>query len=176
MTVATFINSELGGTAKKVDAISVANGIFNLPFLPGSTASGDRLSDWVYVVAAAGFGAGTAVVDGTAVWLDKDFVATLAAGTTPKVGQFVGIIRFADTIATGNGFWVQICGQANVLVAASAAANTFLSTTTTAGVLGSAAGAGTTMKLSGITLVAANGGSQAAVEAILNYPSVNAAN
>jgi hypothetical protein len=32
------------------------------------------------------------------------------------------------------------------------------------------------MKLSGIVLATANGGSQAAVEAILNYPSVSVAN
>lgn len=176
MTVAAYINEQLGGAAKKVDAINVANGIFNLPFTPGSRSTGDRGSDWLYVSAAAGFGAGTAVVDGTAVFIDKDHIATLASGTTPKVGQLVGVIRFADTIASGNGFFVQVAGQANALVAASAAANTFLSTTTTAGVLASAAGAGTTMKLTGITLVAANGGSQAAVEATLNYPMVSAAN
>jgi hypothetical protein len=121
--------------------------VFALPFTAGSRPPGIAFSDWVYVVAGAGFGAGTAVVDGTVVWLDKDFVATLASGTTPKVGKLLGVIRFADTIATGNGFWVQVCGQANILVVASAAANTFLSTTTTAGVLASATGAGTTMKL-----------------------------
>lgn len=176
MTVATFINGELGAALSRVDAINVSNGYPQLPFAAGSTASGNCFSDFVYVVAGSGFGAGTAVVDGSAVVFDGTFAATLAAGTTPKVGQFIGVIRAPNTIAQGNGFWVQVCGQANIQVAASAAANTFLSTTTTAGVLGSAGGAGTTMKMTGIVINTANGGTAGPVEGTLNYPQVNAAN
>lgn len=176
MTVAKQIFSNLGASKSAVDVINTANGVPALPFTVGSTAQGDALSEWVYLVASSDFSTGTAVVDGTAVAFDKDFSASRAVGTTPKVGQFVAIIRAANTIAQGNGFWAQICGVASVLVAASAAANTQLSTTTTAGVLASATGAGTTLKLSGITLATANGGSQAAAEAILNYPTVAVAN
>jgi hypothetical protein len=132
MTVAKQIFSELGASLKAVDVINTANGVPALPFTVGSTASGDALSDWVYVGRLR-------LLDRhrrrgrNGVAFDKDFAALPPVGTTPKVGQFIGVIRAANTIARATASGCRSAGQANVLVAASAAANTFLSTTTTAG-------------------------------------------
>lgn len=177
MTAAAYINDVLGGALKSIDVITSAQKV--LPFKLGTTAQGDQFSDFVYVAAAAAFGAGITVVDGQVVTFDNTFTATLLQNTSAsgKIGQFVGVIRAAGSIAQGNGFWVQVCGQANVFGVASAGTGyTKLNTSTTAGALTSTVAAGTNFAITGVTFNATVGGANASVEATLNYPQISAAN
>jgi hypothetical protein len=77
------------------------------------------------------------------------------------------------TAATGNFGWVQRRGQASIRVLASAAANTRLNTTTTAGTLDDDGTAGS-KQIEGIHIQFANGGATANVEGTLNDPIVGA--
>lgn len=178
MTAAAFINDFSGANAKDVAVIGAGNARV-LPFRPGTYARGDQGSDWVYVAAGAGFSTGTAVVDGQVVTFDNTFTATLLANAAAsgKIGQLVGVIRFAGTIAQNNGFWVQVRGQANVFgVASAGTAYTKLNSSATAGAITSTVSAGTNFAISGIYLNAAVGGANGSVEGTLNYPQITAAN
>lgn len=179
MTVASFINGDIGYRLNQVDTGSNTGVSTALPITPGFACDGDRFSEFVYVQAGASFGTnGTAVIDGTVVTLDKNFTADLLtnASASGKIGQFCGAIRAANVIATGNGFWVQICGQANVAVAASTTGFTALNSSATAGTLTSTVSAGTNFQLGGIVTNATQGGAAGVQEATLNYPTIQKAN
>ena len=135
----------------------------------GFRVVGNDGSDWIYVQAdAAGItGAGYCVLVDEAFAADMIDTTNSAAG----FGQFVGV---APAVFAANEFgYVQISGVAIVRVAASAAANTALNTTATAGQLDDDAGTGAEV-VTGVTLTTANGGSAATAAAVLNNASVGA--
>lgn len=97
---------------------------------------------------------------------------TLALSASAR-GQKCGV---APVAATDNQFiWVCVNGRIPANVLASAAANTVLNTTATAGKLDDDASVGSE-NIDGIVLEVANGGATAAVAAILTYPTVGATN
>lgn len=138
------------------------------PFELLARACDEQSNEYIYVQADGAItGAGYAVI------IDEAGQAAMLTNTTGLFGQRVGIplAAFAD-----NEYgWVQIFGTANIRVAASAAANVQLATTTTAGTIDDAVGAGT-KNLSGIALTTANGGTAGNAQGVLNYPTVGATN
>ncbi len=132
----------------------------------GQTVKGEGGAEFIYVQFAG------ATIAGDLVHLSANHVATRLATASSPLGARVGAARVTSAAANEYG-WVQIAGQAPVNVAASAAANTRLNTTATAG---RADDDGTTgaKVINDMILPAANGGSAAVVEATLSFPTVGA--
>ena len=159
-----------------VDIYEPAGVIVDMPtedaqFKVGQKACGEDNSEWLYVKADANGVTG----EGYVVLIDEDYDADMIDTTNSgsAFGQRVGV---AKTAVTANYyFWVQIKGVANIRGAASAAANTTLNTTGTAGELDDD-GSGGAENIDGLVLTTAVGGSAGVAEGILNDPTVGATN
>ena len=104
---------------------------------------------------------------------DEAGQAVMATNTTAVYGDRVGVAKAA--FADNDYGWLQVYGPTPIRVAASCAANAVITSTTTAGQLDDAAGAGT-KTIVGAALTTANGGTAANAAGILNYPTVGATN
>lgn len=134
----------------------------------GTRMKGDNGSEWVYVQANGAItGAGYVVV------IDEAWQAAHATNTTAVYGQQIGVA--GTDFADDDYGWVQVFGTCNIRVAASCAANAVITSTTTAGQLDDAAGAGT-KTINGAVLTTANGGAAGNAEGVLTYPTVGATN
>lgn len=138
------------------------------PFSLGQRMQDADGKEYVYVQANGAItGAGYVCV------FDETGQAVMATNTTAVYGDRVGVplAAFAD-----NDYgWLQVYGPASIRVAASCAANVVITSTTTAGQLDDAAGAGTKV-ITGAALTTANGGSAGNAAGVLNYPTVGATN
>lgn len=133
---------------------------------------GDRTADhlgneYVWVV----YGAGGATVD-FAVSINADYTAVMTTNSASFRGEQVGVAK--GTALVGNYGWVQIYGRCNVQTDV-ATVNTLMHTTTTAGQIDDASGAGT-KHIVGLVLSTARTGSAGLAPAILNYPTIGATN
>ena len=139
-------------------------------FALGTVMKGDGDAEWMYVRAA-----GAITGEGYAVAIDPaaSYDAAMITNAVGLRGLPVGVpgVAFAD-----NDYgWVQIKGACNIQVAASCAANAEIATTTTAGQLDDAAGAGTKEVL-GLTLTSARAASAGLAPGYLLYPLVYVTN
>lgn len=132
---------------------------------------------WVYCQAN-----GALSGDGYAVAIDEDYNATELTNATSAFGDRIGIChsQAADgssaAVASGEQGWVQVYGASSVRVAANAAANAQLTSTTTTGELDDAAGVGT-RNIRGIVLGTAQGGAAGLnANGFLNWPEQEGAN
>lgn len=139
-----------------------------LPFQVGTRVNGGNAGQWIFVTAATSITANDIVVISTM----SSFATSALSNTTAKgfLGKLVG--KAGGTATSGQGFWVQVAGYAAAVNAAtSSAANTVLSSTSTAGRIGGAS-AGNSAKVTGLTLVATAASNTAA--AVLNFPAIGA--
>lgn len=132
---------------------------------------GDRFTDqdgkeWVFVKAS-----GAITGAGYVCFFDTAYSASMLSTSNDARGNLVGIpaVAFADT----EFGWLQVKGPSSIRVLASAAANTRLNTTATAGALDDDGTVGS-MQVQGAYLTTANGGATANAAGILNYPFVDA--
>ena len=135
----------------------------------GDCTKGADASEWVYVQADAGGITGAGYV----VLIDEGYAADMIDTTNSASGrnQMVGVASAAFS-ASQYG-WVQVRGTCDIRVAASAAANTVLNTTATAGQLDDDATTGAEV-IDNLTLTTANGGSAGTAEGVLTGPVVGA--
>jgi hypothetical protein len=118
------------------------------------------------------FGTGGASVN-FACTVNAANVAVMMTNTVSLRGERVGVY-VGDAAALVNDFgWLQIYGTCQAQVAASCAANVRITTTTVAGEMDDAAGAGT-KELFGIVLTTARAASAGLAPALLSYPTVGA--
>lgn len=114
--------------------------------------------------------AGAIAVDGLVGFWDEDHVFTGVANATGVGGMPLAVSRGLPT-ASGQRFWAQTYGVGNAQADAAAAADTLLATTTTAGEVDDAAGAGT-WNIQGLHfMVAATGAG--AFQARISYPHLD---
>lgn len=131
---------------------------------------GDRLIDnagneylWV------SFG-GAVASAGQVVVIDEAYSALLLSTANDARGDLVGVVPYAA--ASGEFGWVQVKGVAQIQVLASAAANTRLNTTATAGALDDD-GTASAMQVQGIYLTTARAASPGTAPGVLNYPFID---
>lgn len=132
---------------------------------------GDRAADstgneFVFVLA----GAGGLTGDGYVAFFDPTYTALQISTANDARGQLCGVAKIA--VPAGSYCWLQVKGIANAQVLASAAANTRLNTTGTAGALDDDATAGS-MQVQGIYLTTARAASPGTAPCVLNYPFVD---
>lgn len=135
-------------------------------------SSGNGTREFFYV----SFPASTARAVGDVVIINNLGSAVAVTTTNSAPGQTAGrrvgvVVAAVSSVASVQYGWVQIYGTAGVSVLASAAANTQLNTTATAGALDDDATASSEV-VDGLTLITAAGGAPAVVTAYLNYPFV----
>lgn len=132
---------------------------------------GDRLVDnagneYLWVT----FG-GTIANAGSVVIIDEAYSAVALSTANDARGDLAGVVPY--TAASGEFGWVQVKGTAQIQVLASAAANTRLNTTATAGSLDDDGTAGA-MHVQGIYLTTARAASPGLAPGVLNYPFIDA--
>ena len=136
----------------------------------GTVVDGTEGSRWIYCQAN-----GAITGDGYVCLISEsyqaDMIETTLSGT--GFGEQVGVAKHAW--ADNEYGWIQVRGTADIRVAASAAADTTLNTTATAGVLDDDQTAGSEDIL-GCAIKTANGGSEANVEGYLSNATVGATN
>ncbi|WP_299830673.1 hypothetical protein [uncultured Roseobacter sp.] len=138
------------------------------PFSLGQRMQDADGNEFVYVQADGAItGAGYVVV------IDEAGQAVMSTNATALYGQQVGVVLTA--FADDQYGWAQVFGTANIRVGANCGANAIITSTTTAGRLDDAAGAGT-KTITGAVLTTANGGSAGNAEGVLTYPTVGATN
>lgn len=123
--------------------------------------------EYLYVQADSGAVTGAGYV----VLVDESYSADMIDTTNSAsgFGQFVGV--GVSAIPANQYGWVQVGGVADVRVAASAAANVALNTTSTAGQIDDNAASGAEV-VDGIVLTTANGGSAGVASGVLSNPTV----
>lgn len=134
-------------------------------FALGEIAEGNAGTEWEYVQASG------AITANHVVFIDETGQAAMLSTSNDARGDKVGVagVAFAD-----NEYgWICRKGAINVQVTASAAANTQLNTTATAGQLNDDA-TSTTYSIDGLFLTTARGGTDGTAPAMLNYPIVGA--
>lgn len=134
---------------------------------------GDRYTDHLgreYVFVA--FGTGGATGAGYVCSIDANFTAVMTTNAASLFGQQVGIAQAAA--ASGEFGWLQIFGNAQVWTDVAVVA-VRMQTTTTAGQIDDASGAGT-KQIPGLSLTAARTVSAGLAPAILTYPTIGATN
>jgi hypothetical protein len=153
----------------------------NAPFLAGELAWGTDGSEWVYGQSSATFAAGSVVVFSPTPGLWS--VAAIGSGSLQKttLGYLVGVTGGATgSVVVGqptgtqkqNFFWVQRAGNAQAVLGSGtfAAGVQLHSTIASAGQVGTASGAATTVAINGIAF--SQPGTNQAKNAVLNYPFV----
>lgn len=148
------------------DGELLSDGVLRHPL--GTRVEGTEGSVFVYCQAN-----GAITGDGYVVFIDEGFQAdmleTTISGT--EFGSRVGVAKHA--FADNEYGWIQIAGTCDIRVAASAAANTTLNTTATAGQLDDDNLVGSE-NVDGLILTTANGGSAGNAEGVLNFPTIGA--
>lgn len=137
-----------------------------LPFQVGTRVNAGNGGVWMFVLAGGSITANDVCVIATT----STFSTVQLANATGKgfLGKLVG--RAGATATSGQGFWLQVAGFASAVNAATgAAANTVLSSTTTAGRIGNAS-AGNSAKVTGLVLNATAASNTAS--ATLNFPAI----
>lgn len=134
----------------------------------GERVCGTLGSEWVYCQAN-----GAITGDGYVCVIDDDFQAAMATNSNCVQGDQIGVPQMA--VADDEYFWCQVSGPCNLRVAASAAIDVQLASTTTAGVIDDAVGSGT-HNLEGVAIEAANGGSEATIRGHLRNARVATVN
>ena len=124
----------------------------------------DQGRGFVFVQASA------AVAANDVVFFTTAFAATTLSTSNDARGNKCGVALVA--FAANEFGWVQVDGPSSVNVLASCAANARLNTTATAGKLDDDGTVGS-MQVQGIYLTTANGGSTAAIAAVLNFPYID---
>lgn len=136
------------------------------PFQVGTRINAGNAGQWIFAIAGGSITANDIVVFSTmSSFTVQSVTNTLAKGF---LGKLVG--KAGATATSGQYIWVQVAGYASAVNAAtSSAANTVLSSTTTAGRIGGSS-AGNSAKITGLTLVATAASNTAA--AVLNFPAI----
>ncbi len=139
-------------------------------FKVGTQVTATDGSVWVYCV----YGTGGSTGLGYVCVIDEDFAAVMMSNSVGATGDKIGVSP-AVAIATDYG-WVQVYGTCDdIRVAASAAANVALASTTTAGEIDDAV-ANPTKNLTGIWLTTARAASAGNAPGFLNWPTVGSTN
>lgn len=130
---------------------------------------GDRFTDssgneWVFVQA------GSALAQYDVAFISSAFAATALSTSNDARGNLVGVAGVA--FASGEYGWLQVKGTGQMNVLASAAANTRLNTTATAGSLDDDGTAGS-MQVQGAYLSAARAASAGPAAVMLNHPYID---
>lgn len=133
----------------------------------GDRVTDDRGNEYAFVQYGTGGAAANGVVSITAA-----SAAVMLSNSAGLRGERVGV-AMATAVATEYG-WAMVNGATNVLCAAAAAANTPLASTTTAGSIDDATGAGTKNILGMVLTTAAT--DAGAFAALLTYPTVGSTN
>ncbi len=161
----SFVTLHAGGNA--TDTFVASTEYPNPPFRVGTIQFGDNGSAWIYVQNSS---SSVAIAAGAVCLVTSAHLATPLSTANDAFGLKVAIPLVAFP-ASAYG-WAQINGQcAGISVLASAAANTRLNTTATAGSLDddNTVGAFTIL---GLVINTANGGSTANVAGTLNWPTI----
>lgn len=153
--------------ANPLDTIPAAELRNGRGFSLGDTFMDNSGKAWVFCVAGGAItGAGFVVV------IDEAFSAVHLSTANDARGDMVGISPVAVT--SGDYFWAQRFGVCdNIQVLASAAANTRLNTTATAGALDDDGTAGA-FAIEGMVLTTARAASQGNAPGVLNWPIIGA--
>lgn len=151
--------------ANPLDTIPAAELRNGRGFSLGDTYMDNSGKAWVFCVAGGAItGAGYVVV------IDEAFSALQLSTSNDARGDMVGISPVA--VASGDYFWAQRFGVCdNIQVLASAAANTRLNTTATAGALDDDGTAGA-FAIDGMVLTTARAASQGNAPGVLNWPII----
>lgn len=153
------------------------------PFLPGELAWGTDGSEWVYATASV------TIASGSAVYFNPTpgswSVALLSNTNKALLGDLVGVVGGSQGsmfvpapsgTQSGTYFWVQRAGNApKLLNSASISANTALHTSGTGGQLGPTGGAGTSATVNGVVFSTIAPTAATGYPAVLNYPTIGAA-
>lgn len=136
------------------------------PLQVGTRVNAGNGGMWIFAIAGGSITANDIVVFSTmSSFTVQSLTNALGKGF---LGKIVG--KAGATATSGQYLWVQVAGYAAAVNAAtSSAANTVLSSTTTAGRIGGAS-AGNSVKVTGLTLVATAASNTAA--AVLNFPAL----
>lgn len=136
------------------------------PLQVGTRVNAGNGGQWIFAIAGGSITANDIVVFSTmSSFTVQSLTNTLGKGF---LGKLVG--KAGATATSGQYLWVQVAGYAAAVNAAtSSAANTVLSSSTTAGRI-AAASAGNSVKVTGLTLVATAASNTAA--AVLNFPAI----
>jgi len=148
----------IGANVNQIDTGTTTNGE-NAKFPLGTRVTGPDNTEYVYVQAAASLL--TATTSPNAVAIDEDYQASLMTTALANANYELG---FAPqlVIADNNYFWARVNGSNfNIRVDASAAADTYLRTTATAGRLGTTSTASAVV-FTGVALVVAASASTSA--------------
>lgn len=136
------------------------------PLQVGTRVNAGNGGQWIFAIAGGSITANDIVVFSTmSSFTVQSLTNALGKGF---LGKLVG--KAGATATSGQYLWVQVAGYAAAVNAAtSSAANTVLSSSTTAGRI-AAASAGNSVKVTGLTLVATAASNTAA--AVLNFPAI----
>lgn len=152
----------IGANVDRVTAGTTTNGV-NAEFALGTRVVGVDGTEYMYVQAAEAIT--TAITSPNAVGIDEDYQASLMTTALANAGYQLGFAPLGsgiDVIPDNSFFWARISGSNfNARVAASAAADTYLRTTITAGRLGTASTASAVV-FTNIVIVAAASASTSA--------------
>lgn len=148
----------IGANVDRISAGTTTNGV-NAEFPLGTRVIGKDNTEYVYVQAAAALM--TATTDPNALAIDEDYQASLMTTALALNNYELGFAPQA-VIADNDYFWARVNGSNfNIRVSASAAADTYLRTTVTAGRLGTASTA-SAVTFTGVVLVVAASASTSA--------------
>jgi hypothetical protein len=148
----------IGANVDQVDEGTTTNGE-RAKYRLGTRCYGPDGQEYVYVQAGAALM--TATTDPNAIAIDEDFQAQLMTTALALAGHELGFAPQA-VIADNAFFWARVNGSGiNARVAASAAADTYLRTTITAGRLGTASTVSAVV-FTGVVLVTAASASTSA--------------
>lgn len=148
----------IGANVDRVSAGTTTNGV-NSEFPLGTRCVGTDNTEYVYVQAGAALLAAT--TDPNAIAIDEDYQAQLMTTALASAGHELGFTP-AAVIADNDYFWARVNGSNfNARVSASAAADTYLRTTGTAGRLGTASTASAVVFTGVVIVVAASASTSA---------------
>lgn len=155
------------------------------PFLAGELAWGTDGSEFVYATSSITIAAGSVVVFSPT---PGSWSVALITNTNGRAGfgNLVGVtggatgsvnVPSCGTNVTGNYFWVQRAGIAQKVLSGASLGTTFaaLHTTSSSGGVGASGGVGTSATVSGIVFSQNPTATLAGYNAVLNYPTVGAA-
>ncbi len=152
----------IGPNMDRVTSGTTTNGAQS-EFRLGTRVTGPDGNEYLYVQAGAALL--TATTDPNALAIDEDFQAQLMTTALALVNHELGFAP-AAVIADNDFFWARTRGSSfNARVSASAAADTYLRTTVTAGRLGTASTA-SAVTFTGVVLVTAASASTSASNSV----------
>ena len=160
--MAIITNGPVGANPDRVTSGTTTNGEY-AEFQLGTRAYGPDGTEYVYVQAAEAIT--TTTKSPNALGIDEDYQASLMTTTLALAGYELGFAPIGstiDTIADNAFFWARTSGSNfNARVSASAAADTYLRTTITAGRLGTASTASAVVFYGAVLVVAASASTSA---------------